>query len=52
MSEPDEKEPAELWRGRCSGCTGYARWNGVLGLWEPCECRDDGDEDESEENNE
>jgi hypothetical protein len=50
MSEPDEKEHADLWlgRGRCAGCNGYAVWNKSAGLWEPCECREDGDEEEGD----
>lgn len=50
MSEPDEKERAELWeeRKRCSDCNGFSRWNKSLGAWEPCECRLD-DEEEGED---
>jgi hypothetical protein len=51
MSEPDEKEHAELWLGRgwCAGCNGYAMWNQSRGIWEPCECREDGDEEEGDD---
>ena len=46
MSERDEKEP--LWDPprRCRGCNGYSIWNQSAGLWEPCECRAEDDENE------